>query len=101
MSGKFRFVALWSCGCVFSERALKEIDTKICHKVSLLYTGCPQKKIEPILFVSNSIEIFVLKTKMYHRYILTYQKYRKNEKYQRHICAIPHVIICHLFFQIT
>lgn len=33
MSGKFRFVAIWSCGCVFSERALKEIDTKICHKV--------------------------------------------------------------------
>lgn len=31
MSGKFRFVALWSCGCVFSERALKEIKaTKIC-----------------------------------------------------------------------
>ncbi|KAI8125760.1 hypothetical protein FF38_07623 [Lucilia cuprina] len=25
MSGKFRFVALWSCGCVMSERALKEI----------------------------------------------------------------------------
>lgn len=30
MSGKFRFVALWSCGCVFSERALKEIGTNIC-----------------------------------------------------------------------
>ncbi|KAM7353586.1 replication termination factor 2 [Cochliomyia hominivorax] len=25
MSGKFRFIALWSCGCVMSERALKEI----------------------------------------------------------------------------
>ncbi|EDW03579.1 replication termination factor 2 [Drosophila grimshawi] len=25
MSGKFRFVALWSCGCVLSERALKQI----------------------------------------------------------------------------
>ncbi|KAH8391012.1 hypothetical protein KR215_003765 [Drosophila sulfurigaster] len=25
MSGKFRFVALWSCGCVMSERALKQI----------------------------------------------------------------------------
>lgn len=25
MSGKFRFVGLWSCGCVLSERALKEI----------------------------------------------------------------------------
>ncbi|XP_072393892.1 replication termination factor 2 [Diabrotica undecimpunctata] len=32
MSGKFRFVAVWSCGCVFSERALKEIGTKNCHK---------------------------------------------------------------------
>uniref|UniRef100_A0A1A9WZX0 Replication termination factor 2 n=1 Tax=Glossina brevipalpis TaxID=37001 RepID=A0A1A9WZX0_9MUSC len=25
MSGKFRFIALWSCGCVMSERAIKEI----------------------------------------------------------------------------
>lgn len=25
MSGKFRFVGLWSCGCVMSEKALKEI----------------------------------------------------------------------------
>ncbi|XP_050312980.1 replication termination factor 2 [Anthonomus grandis grandis] len=32
MSGKFRFVAIWNCGCVFSERAYKEIGTKICHK---------------------------------------------------------------------
>lgn len=30
MSGKFRFVGLWTCGCVFSERALKEIGTKVC-----------------------------------------------------------------------
>lgn len=30
MSGKFRFVALWTCGCVFSERALKEIGTNVC-----------------------------------------------------------------------
>lgn len=30
MSGKFRFIGLWSCGCVFSERALKEIGTKVC-----------------------------------------------------------------------
>ncbi|KAJ8935059.1 hypothetical protein NQ318_002688 [Aromia moschata] len=32
MNGKFRFVAVWSCGCVFSERALKEIGTNTCHK---------------------------------------------------------------------
>lgn len=30
MTGKFRFVALWTCGCVFSERALKEIKSNIC-----------------------------------------------------------------------
>lgn len=30
MSGQFRFVALWSCGCVFSERALKEVKDKNC-----------------------------------------------------------------------
>ncbi|XP_058121743.1 replication termination factor 2 isoform X2 [Anopheles ziemanni] len=30
MSGQFRFVALWSCGCVFSERSLKEIKGKTC-----------------------------------------------------------------------
>lgn len=34
MSGKFRFVALWTCGCVFSERAFKQIQSKICIKVS-------------------------------------------------------------------
>jgi hypothetical protein len=32
MSGNFRFVALWSCGCVFSERALKETKMKTCLK---------------------------------------------------------------------
>lgn len=32
MSGIFKFVALWSCGCVFAERALKEIPTKTCPK---------------------------------------------------------------------
>lgn len=33
MTGKFRFVALWTCGCVFSERALKEIKSKNCSLV--------------------------------------------------------------------
>uniref|UniRef100_U5EYR4 Replication termination factor 2 n=1 Tax=Corethrella appendiculata TaxID=1370023 RepID=U5EYR4_9DIPT len=30
MSGKFRFVSLWSCGCVLAERALKEIKSNAC-----------------------------------------------------------------------
>lgn len=35
MTGKFRFIALWSCGCVFSERAFKELKSCICSLVSL------------------------------------------------------------------
>lgn len=38
MSGKFRFIALWSCGCVFSERALKEIGTKVCSLCQTPFT---------------------------------------------------------------
>lgn len=29
----FRFCYLQSCGCVFSDRAMKEVKTEICHKV--------------------------------------------------------------------
>ena len=32
MNGKYRFCVIWSCGCVLSERALKEVPTEICHK---------------------------------------------------------------------
>ncbi|XP_051986937.1 replication termination factor 2 [Xyrauchen texanus] len=32
MNGKHKFCYLQTCGCVFSERALKEVKTEICHK---------------------------------------------------------------------
>uniref|UniRef100_A0A8C9FPF1 Replication termination factor 2 n=1 Tax=Pavo cristatus TaxID=9049 RepID=A0A8C9FPF1_PAVCR len=32
MNGRHRFCFLRNCGCVFSERALKEIKTEVCHK---------------------------------------------------------------------
>uniref|UniRef100_A0A1B0D690 Replication termination factor 2 n=1 Tax=Phlebotomus papatasi TaxID=29031 RepID=A0A1B0D690_PHLPP len=38
MSGKFRFVALWGCGCVFSERALKEIKSSVCSLCQTPFT---------------------------------------------------------------
>jgi len=31
MNGKFRFCFIWTCGCVMSERALREIKTSVCH----------------------------------------------------------------------
>ncbi|KAM4597507.1 replication termination factor 2-like [Polymixia lowei] len=36
MNGKHRFCYLQTCGCVFSDRALKEVKTEICHKKSTL-----------------------------------------------------------------
>ncbi|XP_057308326.1 replication termination factor 2-like [Hydractinia symbiolongicarpus] len=32
MNGKYKFCAIWTCGCVLSERALKEVETELCHK---------------------------------------------------------------------
>ncbi|NWI14076.1 RTF2 protein, partial [Crypturellus soui] len=32
MNGRHRFCFLRNCGCVFSERALKEIKTEVCHR---------------------------------------------------------------------
>lgn len=39
MNGKYRFCFLWSCGCVFSERALKEIKAQNCHKCGQPFTS--------------------------------------------------------------
>ncbi|XP_035446877.1 replication termination factor 2 [Spodoptera frugiperda] len=38
MSGKFRFVFLWSCGCVLAERALKEVRQNLCHMCQQPFT---------------------------------------------------------------
>ena len=49
MSGKYRFVALWSCGCVFSERALKEIGVGACSR-------CQEAFDEADVVVLNGLE---------------------------------------------
>lgn len=38
MNGKYRFVAPWRCGCVFSEKALKEIGESSCPCCSKPYS---------------------------------------------------------------
>ncbi|XP_029424048.1 replication termination factor 2 isoform X2 [Nannospalax galili] len=38
MNGRHRFCFLRCCGCVFSERALKEIKADVCHTVSSRHT---------------------------------------------------------------
>lgn len=32
MNGRHRFSFVWTCGCVVSERALREVPTEICHR---------------------------------------------------------------------
>ncbi|KAL5016735.1 hypothetical protein ScPMuIL_006324 [Solemya velum] len=32
MNGKYKFCFLWGCGCMLSERAMKEVKAVVCHK---------------------------------------------------------------------
>ncbi|XP_074115808.1 replication termination factor 2 [Cotesia typhae] len=32
MNGKYKFCYLWTCGCVMSERALKQVKSTVCHR---------------------------------------------------------------------
>lgn len=59
MSGKFRFVAIWSCGCVFSERALKEVPTITCHKCQKAFTTD-----DVVIINGNEEDVIVMKTRM-------------------------------------
>ncbi|XP_037085802.1 replication termination factor 2-like [Pollicipes pollicipes] len=38
MNGKYKFVFLWSCGCVFSERAVRMVKSETCHKCNTPFT---------------------------------------------------------------
>lgn len=38
MNGKYKFCFLWTCGCVMSERALKEVKTSVCHRCQQSFT---------------------------------------------------------------
>lgn len=37
MNGKYRFCVIWSCGCVMSERSLREIKSEVCQKCGEKY----------------------------------------------------------------
>lgn len=52
MTGKFRFIALWNCGCVFSERAFKELKSGACSLVS--FQMFSQKKLSSSIIFSSS-----------------------------------------------
>lgn len=59
MNGKHRFCYLQTCGCVFSDRALKEVKTEICHKC-----GDPFQDDDIIVLNGTKEEVERLREKM-------------------------------------
>ncbi|XP_069740850.1 replication termination factor 2 [Narcine bancroftii] len=62
MNGRQKFCYLRVCGCVFSERAMKEIKTQICHKC-----GEPFKEDDVIVLNGSKEEMADLQRRMEER----------------------------------
>uniref|UniRef100_A0A8D0BF61 Replication termination factor 2 n=1 Tax=Salvator merianae TaxID=96440 RepID=A0A8D0BF61_SALMN len=62
MNGRHRFCFLRNCGCVFSERALKEIKTEACNKC-----GTPFRNDDVIVLNGTKEDVEVLKKRMEDR----------------------------------
>ncbi|XP_074497898.1 replication termination factor 2 [Sebastes fasciatus] len=73
MNGKHRFCYLQTCGCVFSDRALKEVKTEICHKC-----GDAFKYEDLIVLNGTKEEVEKLREKMGER--RTKAKTKKSKK---------------------
>lgn len=64
-------MAIWSCGCVFSERALKEINTKNCHKCTK-----PFEDDDVVIINGNEEDLQLMKVRMEKRR----QQNKKNKE---------------------
>uniref|UniRef100_T1E1C2 Replication termination factor 2 n=1 Tax=Cupiennius salei TaxID=6928 RepID=T1E1C2_CUPSA len=73
MNGKQRFNFIWRCGCVLSERAIKEVKSETCHKC-----GKPFTHNDVIIMNGTDEEIDSLQTKMIQRRRLA--KLQKKKK---------------------
>ncbi|EDO43076.1 predicted protein [Nematostella vectensis] len=59
MNGRYKFCFLWKCGCVFSERALKEVKSVVCHKCGKTFSQ------EDVVVINGSEdEVEIMKEKM-------------------------------------
>ncbi|XP_014362306.2 replication termination factor 2 [Papilio machaon] len=78
MTGKFRFIFLWSCGCVLAERALKEVKQNICHMCQKPFTDN-----DVVVLNGTEEDIEVLKEKMAVRIANRKGKKIKTEKIEK------------------
>ncbi|XP_076870076.1 replication termination factor 2 isoform X2 [Brachyhypopomus gauderio] len=76
MNGKHKFCYLHTCGCVFSDRALREVKTEICHKC-----GDPFREGDAVVLNGSKEEQEKLRKAMEERRILakTGKKSKKNK----------------------
>ncbi|KAK3800153.1 hypothetical protein RRG08_060774 [Elysia crispata] len=79
MSGKHRFCFLWSCGCVVSERALREVKSQTCHKC-----GKQMREDDVVLLNGSDEDVAEMRLKMEQRRELAKmaKKARKAEKHK-------------------
>ncbi|XP_071350044.1 replication termination factor 2 [Trachinotus anak] len=75
MNGKHRFCYLHTCGCVFSDRALKEVKTEICHKC-----GDPFKDEDIVVLNGTKEEVEKLREKMEEKRAKAKTKKSKKSK---------------------
>ena len=74
MNGRYRFCFSWKCGCVFSERGLKEVPSTSCH-------NCGTPFAEEDLIIINGGEDDV--TKLQGGMIERRQKAKEEKKFKK------------------
>nr|XP_020469739.1 protein RTF2 homolog [Monopterus albus] len=84
MNGKHRFCYLQTCGCVFSDRALKEVKAEICHKC-----GDPFKDEDIIVLNGTKEEMEMLRAKMEERRAKAKTKKSKKSKAAETVSTSP------------
>lgn len=84
MNGKHRFCYLQTCGCVFSDRALKEVKTEICHKC-----GDPFKNEDIVVLNGSKEEVEKLREKMEEKRAKAKAKKSKKSKAAETVAAPP------------
>ncbi|CAD6999401.1 protein RTF2 homolog [Ceratitis capitata] len=108
MSGKFRFVALWSCGCVISERAQKQIkrDDNGGSTCPLCLTPFAIEDVVVLNASEEELELMQAKMEMRNTKRKAVKKLKKEEKTQTtanigssakqksNIVAIKEEIVC-------
>ncbi|XP_029906970.1 replication termination factor 2 [Myripristis murdjan] len=75
MNGKHRFCYLQTCGCVFSDRALKEVKTEICHKC-----GDPFQEEDIVVLNGTKEDVEKLRGKMEEKRAKAKAKKSKKSK---------------------